>query len=61
MKKQDYFLYSGIVFVIAALLHATRIFNEWALTLGPWDVPLWLSWVAVVIAIFLAYHAFQLK
>jgi len=40
------------IFLLAiALLHATRIFLNLTFTLGSWQVPIWLSWIAVIVIV----------
>lgn len=61
MKKHTYFLISGIVFGIVAAVHLLRAISGTDIVLMGWDVPVWLSWVAVVAAGFLSYTSFHLS
>jgi len=61
MKKRDYIRYSGLLFLVVVALHLLRIFLGWDAVMGGWDVPLWVSWVAVVVVGYLAYSAYKLK
>ena len=45
---------AGTVFVLVAVLHLLRIGFNLPLSLGTWQIPLWLSWLAVVLTGFLA-------
>lgn len=56
MDLKNYSLISGIIFLAIALLHAARIVYSWDAVIGGWTVPLWLSWVALVISGYLAYQ-----
>lgn len=56
MDPKNYSLITGIIFLVIALLHAARIVYSWDATIGGWAVPLWLSWLALVISGYLAYH-----
>jgi len=57
--KSNYNLLSGIVFALVALLQAARAIAGWAVQIGPIQVPLWFSWVIVIIAGSLAMWAFR--
>lgn len=41
---------AGAVFAMVALLHLLRIFADWSVFIGSWAVPMWLSWIAVIVA-----------
>lgn len=51
---------AGVVFSLVALLHALRLLKSWPVTIGPWRAPLWISWLGLALAAFLAYTAFML-
>ena len=59
MKKKTFFITVGIVFLVVAILHFKRSVFGWTFVLNDWDVPMWVSWVAAVVAGFLSYHAFK--
>jgi hypothetical protein len=33
-----------------ALFHLVRIFMEWTVIIGDWSIPMWASWIALVVA-----------
>lgn len=49
----------GAAFLIVALLHLARIAFDWDLILGAVSVPLWISWLGVVIPGYLSYSSFH--
>ena len=49
------------VFSLIALLHALRLVYGWGAVIGGWEIPMWLSGLAVVSAGYLAYSAFKLR
>jgi hypothetical protein len=51
---------AGTVFAIVSLAHLARVVLGWNIVVGVYDIPLWLSLVAVVGAGFLSYSAFKL-
>ena len=57
----SYHTLAGIVFTFAFLVHGSRVLNGWDMFLGTWLVPMWLSYVLVVLAGYLAYQSFLLK
>jgi hypothetical protein len=57
--RDSYRLVSGIVFGIVAVIQAIRAFNEWAVQIGPYAVPVWFSWIAFVVAGALSMWAFR--
>ncbi|MBI4120711.1 MAG: hypothetical protein HY457_00425 [Parcubacteria group bacterium] len=59
MKQNDYFILVGLVFVIVFTLHAFRIGYGWEATLAGWDIPMWVSWLAVIITGVLAFQSFS--
>ena len=51
---------SGTIFAVIAVLHLLRAVYGWPAQIGTWIVPLWLSWLSLGIASFLAICAFRL-
>jgi hypothetical protein len=51
---------AGTIFALVALGHLLRIFMGWALLIGGWSVPMWLSWIGVVAAGVLSYFGLSL-
>lgn len=60
MTSQTFFITTGVVFSLVALLHALRLLKGWPVTIGPWRAPVWISWLGLAVAGFLAYTAFTL-
>ena len=61
MDRKTYFLVSAIIFGVLALLHAARVFFGWDAQIGDFAVPVWLSWIAVLVGGYLAWHGWQFK
>ncbi len=49
MNAHSYFLVSGVLFGLLALIHVVRIVDGWTFTLGPYAVPMAGSVVAILI------------
>ena len=52
-------LIAAILFAIAALLHLYRIFKHFQIVLGSHTIPDWVSYVALVVALIMAWGLFR--
>jgi hypothetical protein len=59
MSKNKYSQLAGTIFLIVAVAHAMRLIFKWEVVFGGWQVPMWLSAVALMIAAYLAYEGFR--
>ena len=57
--QDRYALISGIVFGVVAVIQAWRAVNQWPVQVGPIAVPVWFSWIAVLVAGGLCVWAFS--
>ena len=48
MNPRTYLAISGVLFGIVAVFHLLRVVNSWQWTLGPWSVPMYVSWVGAI-------------
>lgn len=55
IDKKTYFLTTAIIFLIITVLHILRLVLGWNAVIGEWEVPFWLSWIALVLAGYLSY------
>ncbi len=60
MGKQTYYKVVSVVFLMIALLHFLRGIFKWEAIIGSAAIPVWFSWVAVVIAVYLGIRGLQL-
>jgi hypothetical protein len=60
MTPRTYSLIAGIIFSLVALLHALRLLRGWHVVIGDLSLPVWVSWLGLVIAGYLAYQGFRL-
>jgi hypothetical protein len=49
MSRRAYLLVTAIIFSLVALLHLARIVFGWSAVIGGWSVPMWLSWIALIV------------
>ena len=61
MSKDIYSRLAGAIFLIAAIVHASRMAFHWQVVIAGWQAPVWISAVAMVVAAFLAYEGFHAK
>lgn len=59
MNRKTFSTVVGIIFSVIAVLHLLRAILGWNAVIGTFSVPMWLSWVAVVVAAYLAYSALR--
>jgi len=57
--SSKYVVVSGVLFGVVAVLQAVRALYEWPVQIAGFDVPMWASWVAVVVAGVLCVWAFR--
>jgi len=57
---KTYHIVTGTLFALVALVHLVRAVNHWPLVVGPWEISLSLSWVAVIITGILSIWSFRL-
>ena len=54
-----YVVVSGVLFGVIALVQVVRALNQWPVQVAGFDVPVWVSWVAMVVAGSLCVWAFR--
>jgi len=61
VDEKTFSLVAGIIFALVALVHLVRIFMEWPVMIDDWSVPIWVSWIALVVAGGLALFGLRLS
>lgn len=61
MSKNGYLLLVGIIFLLAGLIHFSRLIAGWPVEIDAWSVPRWVSLFATAIPLYLAWAAFHLR
>ena len=46
---------AAAIFALMAIVHIVRLFTHFRVTLGTHDMPMWVSYVAIVITVFLSW------
>ncbi len=61
MTHRTFSLVAAVLFSLVALLHAFRLLRGWQVTIEGAVVPVWISWIGLAIAAYLAYEGFRLS
>jgi sterol desaturase/sphingolipid hydroxylase (fatty acid hydroxylase superfamily) len=59
MTLRNFSLTAAIVFAVIALVQLARAVFGWPVTINAYTVPLWLSWVAFIVAAGLSYFGWK--
>ena len=60
VKERVYFLVAGVIFSIVCLAHVFRVLTGGDLIIFGWEVPFLLSWIGILVSLYLAYASFIL-
>jgi hypothetical protein len=60
MTEKTFAAIAAVIFAVVALVHLLRLVMGWSIVIDSWTVPMWLSWVGLVVAGGLAYFATRL-
>jgi len=60
MSQKTFLFMTGAIFTAIAVVHLLRLLFGWEAIVGSWTVPRWISWVALVVAGYLACEAIRL-
>ena len=59
MDQRTYNTVTAAIFLVVALLHLLRIVFGWPVEIGRLIIPMWASWLALIVAGALAYVGFR--
>ena len=59
MNAQRFSMLAAVVFAVVAILQLARALGGWPLTVGETEIPIWLSWIAVIAAAGLAWLGYR--
>ena len=60
MNDRSFPLIAGIIFALVALLHILRVYMGWPVVVGGWSVPMWVSWIGLIVVGGLGYFGLRL-
>jgi hypothetical protein len=58
MNRTSLFLVTAAVFSVVGLVHLLRIVLGWEAVVEGWRIPMWLSWLAMILTAVLAHNGF---
>jgi hypothetical protein len=61
MKEGAFLKIMGAIFALISILHLLRSIFQWPAQIGTFQIPMWFSWIAIVIAALISYTAFQMS
>jgi Mn2+/Fe2+ NRAMP family transporter len=50
MEAKTFSLVAGVIFAVVALAHLARIVMDSSVIIGDWSIPMWVSWIALIVA-----------
>ena len=59
MDQKTFTIVAGVVFLVVALFHLVRIYEGWPVEIGDWSIPMWVSWIGLIVAGGLAFFGFN--
>ena len=60
MENKNYLTITAIIFSIIFVLHVMRILLGWEAQIGGWMIPLWFSWIGILVSGYLAFAGFKM-
>jgi lipopolysaccharide export LptBFGC system permease protein LptF len=61
MKKDTALTVAGIVFGVIAFMHLLRIIYVAEITISNYSIPMWMSWLALIVAFALSLYMFAAR
>jgi hypothetical protein len=60
MTEKTFSTLAAAIFGVVAVLHLVRILIGWSIVVDGWTIPMWVSWVGLIIAGALSYYGAKL-
>jgi hypothetical protein len=60
MTEKPFATIAAVIFALVALLHLLRLVLGWSVVIDSWTMPMWVSWVGLVVAGGLSYYGARL-
>jgi len=61
MSNKTYLRTISLVFLIIAVLHLFRVIDGWEAVINGYTLPMWISWVAILLAGFFAFRGYRIS
>jgi hypothetical protein len=59
MSVKTFCTITAVIFAVIALLHLARVVLGWPAMIAGWSVPMWVSWLGLVVAAVLSYFGWR--
>lgn len=59
MSQKTFYRAAGVIFLLVFVVHLLRVLNGWTVAIDVFFVPMWWSWVLVVLTGILAYYGLK--
>jgi purine-cytosine permease-like protein len=60
MSQRSYILTTTIIFAVIGVLHVLRLVFGWRAQIGGTEIPMWLSYIAVAVTVYLTIQGYRL-
>ena len=60
MTEKTFATIAAVIFALVAVLHLLRLVMGWSIVIDSWTVPMWVSWIGLVVAGGLSYYGARL-
>ena len=60
MDQKTFLVAAGVIFAVVTLVHLARITMGWPIVIASWSVPMWVSWIGLVVAGGLSFFGLRL-
>jgi len=60
MGKNKFVFIVSVIFLIIGVAHIFRVLGGWQVQVGNLAIPIWASWIAVILAFYLSFQGFRL-
>ncbi len=60
MTEKTFVTIAAVIFALVSLLHLLRLVMGWSIVIDSWTVPMWVSWIGLVVAGGLSYYGARL-
>jgi hypothetical protein len=60
MSEKMFVTIAAVIFGLVALLHLLRLVMGWSIIIEAWTVPMWFSWIGLVVPGALSYFGMRL-
>ena len=60
MTEKTFLKIAAAIFGVVAVVHLVRILAGWSIVIDGWTVPMWVSWIGLIVSGGLSYYGAML-